>query len=179
MEWQRVNTTVSGSPQLSFVYTCLFSVQFAEYVVYISYHSKDPQSKKFAQDLEVFLDRKKKPTFRDGSVLAPGDKREEREKAIRASLVFLPILSKHYSEGVAGEEFRYNREEAGKPLLPVVMHDAVIPGDYKVNSEDWPLWIDVPEDYDEKQDIIFESILKGVNKIQERLRGMILHACMH
>ena len=49
----------------------LFSVQFVEYVVFVSYKHKD--SKEFAKELGAFLDSKKKPTFRDESELVPGD----------------------------------------------------------------------------------------------------------
>ena len=151
----------------------LFSVQLAEYVVFISYKHQD--SKEFAKELEAFLDSKKKPTFRDESELVLGDDiSEECKEAIRNSQVFLPILSMHYCEGAAGKEFCFNRDEARRPMIPVIMEGAIIPAEYA--KEVWPLYVKIPADYQEKKDDVFDKILEGVDKIQRS--GMIYLPCM-
>lgn len=139
-----------------------FSLQFTGYAVFISYRHID--SKVFAEKLEKYLKLKNKMVFRDENEIVAGQNiTEECKRAIRVSQVFVPIFSMHYCEGLSEDEFLYNKDEVKKPVVPVVLKDAIIPRFYKVGGN---LQVRIPADYEENEEHYFKRILEGVENAQ-------------
>ena len=140
-------------------------MDFAEtqYDVMISYKWKD--SKDFAEELQRFLQGKNIRVYRDETENKVGQDIPERWKqAIRNCQVFLPILSKNYSDGTPEKEFFFNKYEARKPVVPVVMKGFEKRASYELDDR---LYKRIPADIGGRKEAAaecFRDILDGVKQ---------------
>lgn len=115
--------------------------------------------------------------FRDEDQIKAGQEiSEECKKAMDNSKVFLPIISKTYSDGVSNMEFYYNKKQARKPLVVVVMPgttESNIPYNYEVQN--------VKQVRLKEEDMKEESLRKRLDEIvvgvMDKLKGMSIISC--